>query len=91
MFDQPPPPPPSSRSLRMAEIRQTVERLAPSIDQTKILTDEELHALQRARETRAADEACAAREGRKKLREKLHQSVERLTGSTPVGGTPLSA
>jgi hypothetical protein len=71
------PPPPPYQSAR-ARFRETVERAVPQmeIDQTKVLTDEELAALQKQFSDRKAAEVLAGTHDRKALRARLQQTVE---------------
>jgi hypothetical protein len=82
---------PDSRSIRMAHFRQTVERVVPTIDQTKVLTEEEVAKLREEEDLRKLDERVGAREGRKKLLEKFQQTADRCTGNTPPSGEPTGA
>jgi len=66
---------------RGARFKKTVERVAPSldIDQTKILSDEELEALRKQTAERHAAQKLAAETGRVGLRRRLTQAVEAAT------------
>lgn len=59
------------------QIRETVERIVPSvnIDVTKVLSDEELEQVQRETRSRIEAEKLAAELGRAGLRERLKRSV----------------
>ena len=59
-------------------IKQTVQRCAPQaeIDQTKVLTDEELAILKKQYEERKAAEKLASENDRQALRTRLKQAVQ---------------
>lgn len=83
------PRPADSRAIRIAQFRKTVEKVAPTIDQTRVLSAEEVEQLKAEHETRQEDRRCAARDGRSGVRERFHRSVERVTGNTPPDGAKL--
>lgn len=76
---------PSGAFYRSA-IKQTVQRLAPDLDEdeTRALTEEEQAQLEAEREQRRRDVATAATLGRARLLDKLHARVNSLTGCTPA-------
>jgi hypothetical protein len=58
-------------------IKNTVQKVAPEIDQTKILSDEEIDELRRQFHEKAASQELAETLGREGLRERLKQSVKK--------------
>lgn len=74
----------ANRESNREKLKQTIERVAPSLDveTTKVLSDEELEGLMK--ETRARQEAhqMAAEVGRKGLRERLKRSIVQMERQT---------
>jgi len=69
---------PDSKSFEHRDaIKKTVEKAAPEIDTTKILTDEEIEELRRQFHEKAQSKEMAETLGRQGLRERLRQSVQR--------------
>lgn len=72
------------KSVHRAQFKETAERVVPpvDIDQTKVLSDDELAQVQRDTQDRIAAEKMAAELGRAGLRERLKRTVAQFEKST---------
>ena len=66
-----------ARTQILNKIKETIAKLCPEIDQTKVLTDEEQAELKRQLDERRECEKLASQETRAELRERILRAAKR--------------
>jgi hypothetical protein len=72
-----------SREEFRARIKKTIERVAPEIDQTKVLSDEEMAALRKQFEERELAKGEARTQSRADMRARMKNAVKQCEQRAP--------